>query len=176
MGRDKKNEQRVEHWTKLVRNMMEEPAWRALSPVAQALYPWLKLEWRGPQANNNGKIQFSVRQAAEALGVKSLNTAARGFHDLQAKGFLVVTKPAQLGLGGEARSALYELTEIEMPHSSRRGGRMLYRQWAPGNEFRVHKAAAHNPTGKGGKIKPCRNFEDVTVLNFETCKERTSQK
>lgn len=68
MGRDRKNEQGGEHFTKLVRNTMETPAWRALSPTAQALYPWLKLEWRGPQANNNGKIRLSVRQASERLG------------------------------------------------------------------------------------------------------------
>ncbi len=175
MGRDRRNEKRGEHFAKMIRHTMEEPAWRALSATAQALYPWLKLQWRGAQNNNNGKIQFSVRQAAEALGI-ALNTAARGFHDLQAKGFLVVTKPAQLGLGGEARSPLYELTEIELPLSDRRGGRMLYRQWAHGNDFQVHKAAAHNPTGKGGKTKPCLNFEDGDVLDFETCRERTSQK
>ena len=55
MGRDKRNEQRTEHFTKLVRNMMETPAWRALSPMAQALYPWLRLEWRGVNFNNNGQ-------------------------------------------------------------------------------------------------------------------------
>lgn len=175
MGRDKKNEQRGEHWTKLVRNMMETPAWRALSPVAQALYPWLRMEWKGPQANNNGKIQFSVRQAATALGV-ALNTAGRGFHDLQAKGFIAVTKPAQLGLGGEARSPMYELTEIGMPHADVRGGRMLFRDWRPGGDFPIIKAVPHNPKGVGGKTKPCLNFEDVAVLDFEMCRERTSQK
>ena len=69
MGRDKRNEHRAEHFTKLVRNTMETPAWRALRPTAQALYPWLKLEWRGPQNNNNGNIRLSVRQAADRLGV-----------------------------------------------------------------------------------------------------------
>lgn len=34
MGRDKRNEARGEHFTKLVRSMMEPPAWRALSPTA----------------------------------------------------------------------------------------------------------------------------------------------
>jgi len=43
-----------EHWTKLIRTTMEEPAYSALSTAAQALYPWLKLEWHGPDANNNG--------------------------------------------------------------------------------------------------------------------------
>ena len=56
---------RGEHFAKMFRHIMEEPAWRALPSTAQALYPWLKLEWRGPDADNNGSIRLSVRQAAE---------------------------------------------------------------------------------------------------------------
>ena len=115
MGRDKRTEAKQEHFTKLVRTTMNTPAWCALTPVAQALYPWLKLEWRGPQNNNNGKIRLSVRQAAANLGV-NIKTAARGFHDLQAKGFIYVTEPARLGVGGEAKSPSFELTEIAVKH------------------------------------------------------------
>ena len=122
----KKEKGKVEHWTSLVRNMMEEPAWRALSTAAQALYPWLKLQWRGADANNNGKIRFSVRQAAKALGV-SMNTAAKAFHDLQAKGFIVVTEPARLGFSGEAKSPAYEITELAIPSREERVGRKLYK-------------------------------------------------
>ena len=146
MGRDKRNEQRGEHFTMLVRNMMEAPAWRALSPVAQALYPWLKLEWRGPQANNNGNIQLSVRQAAERLGV-GVNTAARAFHELQAKGFIVVTQNARLGVAGQACSPCYELTELGLPHSLKPGGRALFKGWQQGADFPVHKATVNNPAG-----------------------------
>lgn len=146
MGRDKRNEQRGEHFTKLIRNTMEEPAWRALSPVAQALYPWLKLEWRGPQANNNGRIQLSVRQAAERLGV-GVNTAARAFHELQAKGFLVMTQHARLGVSGQACSPSYELTELGLPHAQKPGGRLLFKAWREGADFPVHKASINNPTG-----------------------------
>ncbi len=71
MGRDNRNEQRTEHFTKMIRTTMETPAWRALSPTAQALYPWLKFEWRGPQANNNGKLSLPVREAAKRLGCNS---------------------------------------------------------------------------------------------------------
>ena len=126
MARDKKNENNTEHWTKLVRPMMETDAWQALSTCAQALYPWLRLEWRGLKANNNGKIQFSVRQAACRMGV-SKNTAAKAFHNLQAKGFIVVTRPARLGLGGDADAPCFELTEIQLPNSKERGGRTLYK-------------------------------------------------
>jgi DNA-binding transcriptional regulator YhcF (GntR family) len=125
---------------------MEEPAWRALSPIAQALYPWLKLEWRGPKANNNGKIQLSVRQAAERLGVAT-NTAAKAFHELQAKGFVVVTHQAHLGVKGQATAPEFELTEIQLPHASQPVGRKLYRQWREGADLPVQKAAVHNPTG-----------------------------
>jgi hypothetical protein len=44
MGRDRRNESRGEHFAPMIRNTMNTEAWRALSPCAQALYPWLKLE------------------------------------------------------------------------------------------------------------------------------------
>ncbi len=44
-----------EHFARLARHLMEEPAWRALSSAAQSLYPWLRLEWRRPEANNNAQ-------------------------------------------------------------------------------------------------------------------------
>lgn len=153
MGRDRRNEQRVEHYTQLVRPMMESPAWRALSSTAQALYPWIRLEWRGPKANNNGHIQLSVRQAAASMGV-GINTAARGFHDLQAKGFLVITKPARLGLKGQATAPEFELTEIQLPHSETRSGRRLYLEWEKDADFPVHKALANNPHGSKRKQNP----------------------
>ena len=93
---------RGEQWTKLVRTMMETPAWQALSPKTQALFPWLKFEWYGPKFNNNGKIQFSCRQAAEALGI-SRNAAMYAFRELQEKGYIVVTRLGALGVEGEAR-------------------------------------------------------------------------
>lgn len=140
---------RGEHWTKLLRATMEEPAWRALSPVAQALYPWLKLEWRGPDANNNGRISLSVRQAAERLGVIP-DTAARAFRELQAKGFIVLIDHARLGIDGAAKSATYELTELKMP-AAERDGRKLYQEWKKGKDFPVHVMSANNPRGINGQ-------------------------
>ena len=144
--------------------MMEEPAWRALSPTAQALYPWLKLEWHGPKNNNNGKICLSVRQAARRLGV-SQNTAARAFHDLQAKGFIIQTVAPCLGLSGEARTAVYELTELAPRDNEKPVGKMLYKQWRPGQDFPVKIARANNPKGRNGKTKSHLLCEDVTSSN-----------
>jgi len=126
---------------------MQCPAWHALSPYAQRLYPWLLLEWTGGRENNNGKISLSVRQAADLLGSHN-ETARRAFIGLQAKGFLVVTRCAALGSTGNARGHEYELTEfgtgmVPVP-------RKLYRDWKPGHDFPVKRAKAHNPSGKGG--------------------------
>jgi hypothetical protein len=167
--------ERPEHWTKMLRSTMEEPAWRALTSTAQALYPWLKLEWKGPDANNNGAIRLSVRQAAQRLGVGS-DTAARAFHDLQAKGFLVVREPGHLGLSGAAKSPAFELTEVEMPHAAQHGGSRLYREWTPGEDFPVQKAAVHNPRGRFRKAEPCQENPDGPVGKILTFPKEASAK
>lgn len=162
-----------EHWTKLIRHTMEEPAWRALSSTAQALYPWLKFEWRGPDANNNGKLRLSVRQAAARLGVRP-DTAAEAFRDLQRKGFIVQTEHASLGVEGAAKAPAYEITELKMP-GAERDGRKLYRDWQPGKDFPVHMAAPHNPRGTNGqKTKPCHAFRDGAVMKTVTNMEGLS--
>jgi len=162
-----------EHFTKLLRHTMEEPAWRALSTTAQALYPWLKLEWRGPDANNNGKIRLSVRQAAARLGVRP-DTAAEAFRDLQRKGFIFQTEAASLGVDGEAKSPAYELTELKMP-GAERDGRKIYRNWTPEEEFPVISANANNPKGKNGaRLKTRHAFRDVPVTENMTKLEAVS--
>lgn len=139
-----------EHWTKVVRSTMETPAWRELSTAAQALYPWLKLEWHGAQNNNNGSISLSVSQAAQRLGVKA-DTAARAFHDLQAKGFIVLTKEARLGVAGAAKCSEYEITEIALRGADR--PRALYCQWSPCAEYPIKRCPKANPEGKNGGRK-----------------------
>jgi hypothetical protein len=151
-----------DHFTKLIRATMETPAWRALSTSAQALYPWLKLEWRGPQNNNNGRISLAVGAAAQRIGVKP-DTAARAFHDLQAKGFIVVTDPARLGVGGAAAAPKLEITEIALPHGDKPDGRKLYRQWREGEDFPVVKAQAHNPRGINRKTEPYPENRDGVI-------------
>jgi hypothetical protein len=160
----------AEHWTKLIRHTMEEPAWRALSSTAQALYPWLKFEWRGPDANNNGKIRLSTRQAATAMGV-SPDTAAEAFRDLQRKGFIVQTEPACLGVEGAAKSPAYELTELKMP-GAEKDGRKLYRNWRKGYDYEVQRSAANNPNGRNGRVlqktKPRHENHDEPNMKIMT--------
>lgn len=164
-----------EHYTKIIRSTSEEVAWRALSSTAQALYPWLKFQWRGADNNNNGKISLSVRQAAASMGVRP-DTAAEAFRDLQRKGFLVVTQAAHLGVEGAAKSATYELTELKMPGTEKaQDGRKLYQDWRPGHDYPVKTTGANNPHGNNGKkTKPCHDFRDGPVPKTVTKNGRLS--
>ncbi|SHJ19654.1 hypothetical protein SAMN05444000_1068 [Shimia gijangensis] len=140
-----------EHFARMTRQHMERPAWRALSLPAQAIYPWLKLEWKGPKANNNGKIELSLRQIADRVGCNA-KTAMRAMQDLQRKGWVVVKKSASLGMAGEARSHQVELTEIACPPETRPS--YLFLQWIEGSEFPVVAVKTNNPSGKNGKQNP----------------------
>lgn len=150
MGRDRKNEERPEHWTKMIRSTMETPAWRALCPLAQILYPWVKLEWKGPQANNNGRISLPVREAAQRMG-RDKDAVGRAFHDLQAKGFLVLREHGRMGVEGKGAPPTYEITELALPGENT--GRKLYLHWQDGSDFPVRAHATSNPKGINGKIK-----------------------
>ncbi|TGN58595.1 hypothetical protein E4L95_12350 [Paracoccus liaowanqingii] len=133
----------------MIRSTMEAPAWRSLSSTAQALYVWVKLEWKGTQANNNGRISLPVRVAAERLGC-SKDAAARAFHDLQAKGFLVLVEHGRMGTEGKGAPPTYEITELAMPGKDKHAGSKLFQQWEDGRDFAVRAHAPVNPTGRNG--------------------------
>lgn len=137
---------------------METEAWRSLSSTAQALYVWLRLEWKGKRFNNNGSIKLSDRQGARVMG-RTKNTVNRAGHDLQAKGFIIVTKLGCLGTEGEGVSHEYEITELPLPGQS--VGRRLYQNWSPGHDFPVKKMPANRSANQKTKARP--NFGDKVV-------------
>ena len=106
------------------------------------------------------------------MGV-TVDTAARAFQDLQAKGFIHITEAARLGVGGEAKGSSYEITEITMPHGDSSAGRRLYLKWTNGQDFPVVKVAANNPEGRN-KTKACHGNLDSNVTNFKTAKKNSS--
>lgn len=133
---DKRGRNTKEHGFYLKRSFLSTSAWRALSPKAQAVYLWLRLEWKGPRFSNNGKIRLSYRQAAKRVGI-GINAAMRAFHELQAKGFIVVTEMGALGVAGVARGPSYELTELPLAGADVRTAKHLYRDWQPGRDFEI---------------------------------------
>jgi DNA-binding transcriptional MocR family regulator len=163
-----------EHYTTILRNVITSPAFKALSIHAKALYPFIRLEWKGPRLNNNGRIQLSVRQAAELMNCHR-DTAQRAFIDLQAKGFLVVRKAGALGLDGLGKSTEYEITEVPMPGVKAGGqhhGTRLYEDWKPGCDFEVKRAAS---SSRKVKTKPHPKKSDSAVPSEQTFRDSLSQ-
>lgn len=90
-GRSKKEARHVRmyHW------FMDTAAWRSLDPVARALYPEIMRRYAG-LGSNNGRLHFSVREAASALNVGK-STAARALAMLVDRGFIVETAKGSFG-------------------------------------------------------------------------------
>jgi hypothetical protein len=87
----KKKRAAAERFVRLPHRMMETRAWKSLDGNARAIYVELAMLYRGV-GTNNGRIGFSVRQAAQAIHV-SKDTAARALKSLQDHGFIVsITK------------------------------------------------------------------------------------
>ncbi|MEM7075310.1 MAG: hypothetical protein AAF484_09500 [Pseudomonadota bacterium] len=118
----------------MIHSVMDTPAYRALTPLEQALYVWVKRRWKGEERNNNGEITLSTREAATCMKVHH-QTVAKAFHGLQQKGFLVVTVQAALGEPGIGRCPRYEITELPLPGKRPNEARKLFKQWSPGNDF-----------------------------------------
>lgn len=132
-----------EDCTQLSRSLIQSAAYRALSSHAKALLIELKLIWNGLEKNNNGVNALSVRRAGRELRL-SKQTVSNAFHELQEKGFLVVTRVGHPSLGGTSGNHLYELTEIPLPHA--RAGRCLYLAWKEGTDFRAVKSNWIDPS------------------------------
>jgi DNA-binding transcriptional MocR family regulator len=129
---------------------LDTPAWRALSTAAQALYPWLVMEFKGKKYNNNGKIRLSVRQAALKMGT-SKDTVARAFGDLQAKGFIKVTKGGSLGISGMGKCPEYEIAAITLPENGTKANK-YYEDWKDSSDFKVFKHPVKNGKGKNKSL------------------------
>jgi hypothetical protein len=85
----KKKRTTSERYVRLTHRMMQTQAWRSLDGNARAIYIELAALYCG---NNNGRISYSQRQAAQAIHV-SKTTALRAMAALQDRGFIVaVTK------------------------------------------------------------------------------------
>jgi hypothetical protein len=83
---------------------------------------------------------------------------------------------ACLGSSGEAKSPAYELTELPLAQSEKLEGRKLYRDWRPGHDYPVLKAAANNPRGHNGKTESHLKNEDGDVIKMKTFRQNTSSK
>ena len=89
--------------------MLASTAWQSLDGNCRALYVELARRYRGPNSNN-GKIPFSVREAARVLHI-GRNTAQRCFERLTVNGFIRIGKKSGFSMKGRV-STEWLLTEF----------------------------------------------------------------
>ena len=96
----------AERFVRLTHPMMQSQAWLSLDGNARAIYVELAMLYCG---NNNGRIGFSIRQAARAIQV-SPATAGRSMARLQERGFIVAMTKGRFKLKRHATE--WRLTEF----------------------------------------------------------------
>lgn len=124
--------------------MLASPAWRALDGNCRALYVEIARRYRGPNSNN-GRIPFSVREAASALSI-GRSTAQRCFERLREHGFLRVGRRSGFNNKGRV-STEWLLTEF--PDDTATSGAIAaskdFMKWAPGNSFHSPASDTNSP-------------------------------
>jgi hypothetical protein len=100
--------------------VLDSPAWRAMSSGARCLYIALKRRF-SPNGRNNGRIYLSQRQARKEVRAGS-SEIVRWFRELQYYGFIVMIEPGCLGVEGKGKAPRWRLTEVAyMRGTSSRG-------------------------------------------------------
>jgi hypothetical protein len=120
---------------RLYRWVRETAAWQSLEAVDRALYLELLGRYGGPRTNN-GRIPYSVREAAEALHIGK-STAAQCFQRLQGSGFIVLVQKG--GFNCKVRhSSEWLLTEfgsdVDIPDLGIKAGDLAtkdFARWQP---------------------------------------------
>jgi hypothetical protein len=107
-----KDKGRLAPFVPIDREMMDCPAWRAMTHGACRLYMSLKRRWSFKQ-RNNGRIFLSQRDAMKEMGCDNRDSISRWFRELQHYGFIVMTEGGCLGVDGKGKAPHWRLTEAE---------------------------------------------------------------
>jgi DNA-binding transcriptional MocR family regulator len=135
-------------YVRLTEFMLASPAWQALDGNCRSLYIELARRYRGPNSNN-GKIPYSVREAAQALNI-GRSTAQRCFEQLTALGFVKIGKRSGFSMKGRVAT---EWLLTEFPDDSRSTIGIAskdFMRWTPPNSFHSPATDTHSPTTEPG--------------------------
>jgi hypothetical protein len=142
-------------YVRLTEFMPSSAAWQALDGNSRSLYIELARRYRGPNSNN-GKIPFSVREAATALSI-GRSTAQRCFERLQELGFIKVGKRSGFSMKGRIATE-WSLTEFPDDTAGATGiASRDFMKWTahspatePLNSFHSPTSDTHSPTSEPG--------------------------
>jgi hypothetical protein len=145
-----------------VLDRLRPSAWQSLGVVSRALYVELASRYHGA---NNGEIIFSVRQAAHALHV-SKDTAARGFEDLQARGFIAVRRKGGFNLK-EQKGQATEWRLTEFGYGSDALGTKEFARWSEGGDYPVIRGPRPLTKGGGQSGRGRANLNPTPLVNYK---------
>jgi hypothetical protein len=135
---------RLYHW------LLSTAAWQSLPPNARAAYVEIARRYTG---TNNGRIHFSVREAADALRIGK-HAAAIALVQLKGRGFIVVTKRGGFNLRYKDQMATeWRLTEFNSDIDSGLATKDFTRWESPEKNFTVPVAGQSVPVG--GQDRTC---------------------
>jgi DNA-binding transcriptional MocR family regulator len=124
--------------------MLASAAWQALDGNSRALYVEVARRYRGLNSNN-GKIPYSIREAANALNI-GRSTAQRCFERLIAHGFLRISKRSGFSMKGRV-STEWLLTEFpDDTQATSTTASKDFMRWTPENSFHSPMSDPHSPT------------------------------
>jgi hypothetical protein len=106
--------------------MTDSAAWRNLTANARAIYIEIGRRYAGPNSNN-GRIPYSVREAAKALRV-SQATACRALAELTAHGFIVPMMKGGFNLK-RRHATEWRLTEFPCDVTNALAGTKDFMKW-----------------------------------------------
>ena len=110
--------------------MMNTAAWKSLDATARAIYVHMAMRYAGP-GSNNGRIPYSVREAAAELGIGK-STAARALRELIDRGFIVTVQRGAFSLK-QRHATEWRLTEFPSDIDAGLATKEFMR-WSPENQ------------------------------------------
>jgi len=135
-------------YVRLTEHMLASPAWHWLDGNCRALYVELARRYRGPNSNN-GKIPYSVREAASALRI-GRSTGQRCFDGLQELGFLKIGKRSGFSMKGRVATE-WLLTEFPDDTTATTGiASKDFMRWKAPNSFHSPTTDTHSPIKEPG--------------------------
>lgn len=183
MGRDKRNEQRVDQFTPWVLAHRQLPAWKALSFPAREAYFHLQIRCMADTAqrkpkmtNNNGEIFRSLRCLAEDMGC-SVKTAGAALADLQAKGWIACTSEWERGIDGTGKTATFRLTMFPMGKGNTfQPASQEPKAWSEGEDFPIAVYASYAPKPRKGRAKNVNHPPIRAQSSAKVCPIRVQSK
>src|ERR1044071_5672528 len=162
-GRDKvPRHVRLYHW------ILETPAWRSLSANARAIYIEIASRYAGV---NNGRISYSVREAADALHIGK-TTAALAMGELVQQGFIVAREKGAFSLK-KRHATEWRLTEFDCDVTKERASKDFMR-WALVEKKPVPETGLSVP--ETGPVGTCSGTDVAKTSRNGTCSGTVSAK